>query len=131
MPDERKLCTQCIADGQLKQWLEEDGTEGRCDFDPDHDSFRCVTVDEFAEEADRWFRDNYQPGADTMEADPDPDRDGVIYGTEGEPYEDIFAYELGASNEVLKAVIEALPDVSHHEIAQGAEPFYTDATKLK
>ncbi len=45
MPDERKLCTQCISDGPLKQWLEETGTEAACDFDPDHDSFPCVTVD--------------------------------------------------------------------------------------
>jgi len=131
MPDERKLCTQCISDGPLKQWLEETGTEAACDFDPDHDSFPCVTVDEFAEEADRWFRDNYQPGAETMEADPDPDLDRVFYGTEGEPYEDIFAHELGASDKVLKAVIDALPDVSHHEITQGAEPFYSDATNFE
>ncbi|MFX6728641.1 hypothetical protein ABTH13_20045, partial [Acinetobacter baumannii] len=68
MTDERKLCAQCIEDGPLRRWIEETGGEGGCDFDPDHDSDRCMTVDEFAEEADRWFRQNYQPGADTMEA---------------------------------------------------------------
>jgi len=131
MPDERKLCTECIDDGSLKERLQEAGTEGACDFDPGHDSNQCMTVDEFAEEADRWFRENYQPGADTMEADPDPDRDRVFYGTEGEPYEDIFSNELGASDEVLKAVINALPDVTDHEIMQGADPFYTDATNFE
>jgi hypothetical protein len=131
MADERKLCNECIGDGPLKDWLEVNGTGGVCDFNPGHDSFQCVTVDEFAEEADRWFRDNYQPGADTMDIDPDPDRDGVIYGTEGEPYEDIFAAELDASEEVLQAVIEALPDASHREITKGAERFYTDATNFE
>jgi len=28
-------------------------------------------------------------------------------------------------------VIDALPDVSHHDIAQGADPFYTDATNFE
>jgi RES domain len=131
MPDERKLCTQCIGEGPLKQWLEVNGADGQCNFVSDHDAGRCATVEEFAQEADRWFRENYQPGADTMTADPDPDRDGVIYGTEGESFEDIFAYELEASDEVVRAVIDALPDVSHREITQGAEPFYTDATNFE
>jgi hypothetical protein len=127
MSDDRKLCSLCVADGPLRQWLEENGIEDTCDFDPTHESAPCVTVDEFAEEADRWFTENYQPGAETWAVDPDPDRDGVIYGTEGEPFEDIFAYELEASGDVLRAVIDALPDVSDHDVAQGADRFYTDA----
>jgi RES domain len=128
VPGERYLCTQCIGDGPLKDWLELHGSERTCDFDSDHEG-RCASVQAFAEEADRWFRANYQPGAETIAADPD--RDGVIYGTEGEPFEDIFTWELEASQDVLSAVIEALPDVSWHDIAQGADAFYTDATNFE
>jgi hypothetical protein len=49
MPDDRKLCSLCIADGPLREWFEEHGTEDSCDFDQDHDSANCATVDEFAE----------------------------------------------------------------------------------
>jgi RES domain len=131
MADERKLCSECIGAGPLKEWREVNATDAECNFNPLHDGFQCVTVEEFAEEADRWFRDNYQPGAETMEADPDPDHDGVIYGTEGEPYEDIFAAELDAQEDVVQAIIEALPDASHRDIMDGAERFYTDATNFE
>jgi hypothetical protein len=87
----------------------------------------CVSVEEFAEEADRWFQQLYQPGGPTFEIDPDPESDRIYHGTEGQPYEEIFADELGSSDDVLRAVIDALPDASHHDIAQGAEPYYTDA----
>jgi len=127
MADERKLCALCIGDGPLKQWLEANGTAGECDFDLSHTAVQCTTVDEFAEFADEWFRENYQPGADTTIIDPDPDSDRVYHGTEGEPYEDIFSYELSADDDVLQAVIAALPDASHWEIADGGEAFYTDA----
>ena len=127
MPDDRKLCSLCIADGPLREWFEEHGTEDSCDFDQDHDSANCATVDEFAEEADRWFREHYQPGAETIEVDPDPESDRVYHGTEGEPFEIIFADELGASDDVTEAVIAALPDVSDHDVMLGADPFYTDA----
>lgn len=131
MADDRKLCSECISDGELRTWLLANGTNGDCDFDPDHDGLSCVTIDELAEEADRWFRANYQPGADTMEPDPDPDRDGVEYGTEGEPFEDIFAEELGASEDVVRAVIAALPDASERDIMDGDTLFYTDATNFE
>jgi hypothetical protein len=113
-------------DGPLRKWLDKVGTEGDCDFDANHTSVPCVSVDEFAEEADRWFQKHYQPGGETFEVDPDPDSDKVYHGTEGLPYEEIFAEELGASVDVRGAVIDALPDVSDHDIAQGAEPYYTD-----
>jgi len=125
--DERKICLQCIQEGPLQDWLGEAGCEGDCDFDESHNSLPCVIVDEFAEEADRWFRENYQPGAETFEADPDPESDSIYHGTEGQSYEEIFAEELGSSRAVLRAVLDALPDADHYEIAQGGERFYTDA----
>jgi hypothetical protein len=113
--DERKLCAQCIGDGPLKQWLEANATAGECDFDQSHIAVQCTTVDDFAEFADEWFRENYQPGADTTIIDSDPESDRVYHGTEGEPYEDIFSDELSADDDVLQAVIAALPDASHWE----------------
>jgi hypothetical protein len=127
MPDDRNLCSRCIQEGPLRNWLEGAGVEGDCDFDDDHTSAPCVTVDEFAEEADRWFQANYRPGGETFEVDPDPDSDRVYHGTEGQPYEEIFAEELGSSDDVLDVVIAALPDVSDRDISKGAEPYYTDA----
>src|SRR5271168_2180994 len=127
MADNRNLCLRCIQEGPLRDWLDSVGTDGDCDFDADHTSVPCVSVDKLAEEADRWFQEGYQPGAETFEVDPDPESDRVYFGTEGQPYEDIFSEELGASDDVLRAVLDALPDASHHDIAQGGERFYTDA----
>jgi hypothetical protein len=127
MADDRNVCALCI-DGKLRDWLDENGTPDDCDFDSDHVSVTCVTVDELAEKADRWFQKNYQPGAETYQIDTDPDSDRMYYGTEGQPFEEIFSEELGASDDdVTKAVIAALPDVSDRDISKGAELFYTDA----
>lgn len=127
MSDERNVCIQCLSDGILRNWIDEIGTNADCDFDEGHGTDICVTVDELAEEADRWFQANYQPGGETIEVDSNPDSDRVYHGTEGQPYEEIFSDELGASDEVNQAVIDALPDASHHDIMQGGELFYTDA----
>jgi hypothetical protein len=53
MADDRNVCSLCIQEGSLRDWLDGTGIEGDCDFDTDHTSVPCVTVDEFAEEADR------------------------------------------------------------------------------
>jgi len=127
MADDRNLCLRCIEKGPLRNWIEREGTEGDCDFDASHTSVPCVTIDEFAEEADRWFQTNYQPGAETFEIDPDPDSDKIYHGTAGRSYDEIFSEELDSSGDVLRAVIDALPDADHYEIAQGGERFYTDA----
>lgn len=127
MADDQKVCFLCLSDGALRDWIEETGTEDDCDFDPEHLSVACATVEALAEQADTWFRENYQPGGSTFEVDPDPDSDRVYQGTEGRPYEEIFAEELGASSEVTDAVVGALPDVSERDIQQGADPYYTDA----
>ncbi|MDB5620414.1 RES family NAD+ phosphorylase [Tardiphaga sp.] len=127
MADDRNICALCLSDGKLRVWVEEIGTPDDCDFDSDHVSATCVTVDELAEEADRWFQENYQPGAETFEVDTGPDSDRVYHGTEGQPFEEIFSDELGASDEVAEAVIDSLPDVSDRDISKGAEPYYTDA----
>lgn len=62
MADDRNLCSHCILEGPLRDWLEEVGTDGDCDFDNDHTSVPCVSVDAFSEQADRWLQENYQPG---------------------------------------------------------------------
>jgi hypothetical protein len=103
MADDRNLCSLCIQDGTLRDWLERSSIEGDCDFDHDQTSVTCVSADELAEEADRWFQQYYQPGAPTIEVDPGVPR----HRGEGRPYEEIFAEELGASDDVLKAVSPA------------------------
>ena len=84
MADDRNLCSLCIQEGSLRDWLEGAGIEGDCDFDTDHTSVTCVSVDEFAEESDRWFQQHYQPGGPTIEIDPDPESDRIYHGTEPE-----------------------------------------------
>ncbi|UGV24673.1 hypothetical protein E0H22_02620 [Rhodopseudomonas boonkerdii] len=127
MADDRKICADCLSDGTLRTWLEQTGTEDDCDFDPEHVAVAFVTVDQLAEEADRWFQENYQPGGETIEVDGNPDSDRVYHGTEGQPFEEIFSDELGASDDVVRAVMDALPDVSDRDIADGDEAYYTDA----
>jgi len=51
--DDRNLCSLCIQEASLRDWLDGAGIEGDCDFDTDHTSVPCMTVDEFAEETDR------------------------------------------------------------------------------
>ncbi|WP_249225517.1 hypothetical protein [Tardiphaga alba] len=127
MDEDRNVCALCLTDGTLRGWIEENGATDDCDFDADHRSVACVTIEELAEEADRWFQANYQPGGETYQVDSDPDSDRVYYGTEGQPFEEIFEEELGASDDVTDAVIAALPDVSDRDISKGAEAYYTDA----
>ncbi|MDN4982151.1 RES family NAD+ phosphorylase [Bradyrhizobium sp. WYCCWR 13022] len=122
-----KVCSRCLQQGPLRDWILEVGSDDDCDFDSTHTGVACVEIDELAEEADRWFQTHYQPGDETYEVDPDPESDRVYHGTYGQPYEEIFAEELGSSGDVLQAVLDALPDASHHEIAQGGERYYTDA----
>ena len=86
----------------------------------------CVSVEEFAEQADRWFRKHYEPGQHISRINPDSSRDKSDGVTDGQSYQEIFAAEFGSNGEVLQAVISSLPDVSDRDVAQGTERFYVD-----
>src|SRR5262249_42955171 len=49
----------------------------------------------------------------------------------GEPYKDILANDLECEEDVLDAVVDALPDCGHYEIMQGDEPFYDDCANYE
>ncbi len=117
MTDDRNLCSLCIQEGELRDWLERSGSEGDCDFDPGHTSVTCVSVDEFAEEADRWFQQHYQPGGPTIEIDPDPESAGhgtmidnqfylVPYGADSSSMEHLKADAIPATE--FRSEIEKL-----------------------
>jgi hypothetical protein len=127
MIDSRKLCTHCIHDGPLRDWLDRAGSKGHCDFDEGHALASCVSVEAFAGQADRWFRKHYEPGQHISHFDPDSGRDKSYGVTKGQSYQEIFAEEFGLYGEVMQAVISSLPDASDRDVAQGAARFYTDA----
>ena len=71
MADDRNLCARCIQEGPLRDWLEETGADGDCGFVAAHISVPCLSVDAFAEQANHWFQENYQPGGPTIEVASD------------------------------------------------------------
>jgi hypothetical protein len=108
------------------KWIEENGSKGKCDFDKSHGrSNAVVTVEAFAEEVDRHFRDNYTRGEEYMDARAES------YDTYGEPYQDILGNELECDEQVFNAVIASLPDCSDRDIAQGDEPFYDECANYE
>jgi len=123
---ETGLCEKCIGNPRFGDWIVQNGRKGECEFDSTHgNSNSVVTVEEFAEEVDRYFRETYQLGEEYMYVTEDSDNPS--YETHGEPYEDILANDLECDSDVLSAIVENLPDWSHRDIAQGADPFYIDA----
>jgi len=123
---ETGICEKCIGNRDFADWIVRNGHEGECEFDSTHGtSGSVVTVEEFAEEVDRYFRDTYQLGEEYMFATEDSDNPS--YDTYGDPYEEILANDLECDRPVLTAIIDSLPDCSDRDIAQGAEPFYVDA----
>jgi hypothetical protein len=123
--DEQSLCAKCTSNALFAKWIEENGSEGKCDFDKSHGrSNAVVTVEAFAEEVDRYFRENYQRGEEYMYGRPDSDN--ASYETYGEAYQDILGNDLECDEDVFNVVVASLPDCSHRDIAQGDEPFYDD-----
>jgi hypothetical protein len=124
--DEQSLCAKCTSNAQFAKWIEENGSKGKCDFDKSHGrSNAVVTVEVFAEEVDRHFRDNYTRGEEYM------DGRAESYDTYGEPYQDILGNELECDEQVFNAIIASLPDCSDRDIAQGDEPFYDDCANYE
>src|SRR5262249_25873468 len=120
--DDQHLCANCIGNKTFAKWIRENGSKGKCGFDKTHRRSRLVvTIKALAEEIDRHFRETYQRGAEYMYATEDSDNPS--YATYGEPYKDILANDLECEEDVLDAVVDALPDCGHYEIMQGDEPF--------
>ena len=128
--DEMNLCTRCIGDKNFGEWIGDHGAVGKCDFDPSHgDSQKVVSVGSFAEEVDKYFREHYQLGEEYPYATADSD--SPSYAQMGEPYKDILSNELECDETITDAVAENLPDCSHYDIADGAEPFYDDCANYE
>jgi hypothetical protein len=120
---ELNLCPKCIGSKSFSEWIERNGREGPCDFDASHGiSLQVVTVEEFAQEVDRYFRDTYQMGEEYPYFPRDSD--SPSYEQFGDTYEYILGDNLVCDEKIVKAIDENLPDFSHREIQKGAEPFY-------
>jgi hypothetical protein len=122
----RLLCTKCITANGFAKWIRTNGQRGQCDFDDTHGNRgRVVAVKAFAAHVDEFFRENYQLGRE--EPYFTEDSDNVHYRQRGSSLLEILGDELCSDgNEVVEAIIENLPDVSWHDISQGAEAFYDD-----
>jgi hypothetical protein len=128
--DELNLCTRCIGDKRFAQWIEDHGAIGRCNFDPSHgDAQQIASVATFAEEVDRYFREHYLLGEEYPYATIDSD--SPSYAQLGEPYKDILSNELECDETIIDAVADKLPDCSHYDIADGAQPFYDDCANYE
>jgi RES domain len=128
--DEQSLCAKCTSNPLFAKWIEDNGSDGVCDFDKSHGrSNAVVTVEAFAEEVDRYFRDRYQHGEEYIYATGSSDNPS--FDTHGEPYQDILGNDLECDEDVFNAVMASLPDCSHRDISKGAEPFYDDCANYE
>ena len=123
--DDPNICTECIGAERFANWIRDHGEVGACEIDVGHGQPRkVVPVSKFAEEVDTWFRETYSQGE--QQAYVTEDSDNLSYEQRGETYEDILMEELECSDRAVRFIANHLPDVSHRDIAQGAEPFYDD-----
>lgn len=120
------VCTKCIADPRFAQWIRQTGRRGQCDFDSGHGNRgRAVPVGAFAVHVDEFFRERYELGEEEGYFDGNSDR--LSYRQRGSTLLEILSDDLRADSDVVvQAIIDNLPDVSHRDIAQGADPFYDD-----
>ena len=103
---ELKLCANCIGDKDFVKWIQAHGKRGKCDFDTSHvKSRKVVAVSDFAEEVDRYFRENYGHGEEYMYATRDSDNPS--YDTRGEPYKEILGNDLQADGDLIDAIAVA------------------------
>jgi hypothetical protein len=124
------LCTGCIGDRRFTDWIRENGHEGKCDFDATHGGARLVvTIEDFAAEVNRFFREHYRLGEEYPYFEGD--EDSPSYDRYGEPYDDILANELECDEKIIHAVAVHLPDCSGYDIQDGAEPFYDDCANYE
>ena len=120
------LCAKCITDKRFAKWIRENGRRGQCDFDAEHGKRgSVVSVKALAVYVDEFFREHYQLGEDEPYATEDSDN--IHYRQRGLSLLEILNDELCSNDDtVVEAIIENLPDVSWHDIAQGAYRFYDD-----
>lgn len=120
-----KLCTKCIGNKDLVKWIRANGQRGKCDFHSAHGrSRKVITVSAFAEEVDRYFRENYGFGEEYIYGTDDSDHPS--YDTRGEPYKDILANDLEADDNLIDAIADNLPDCDDADIMDGGEPFHDE-----
>jgi hypothetical protein len=120
-----RLCTECIGNKQFVTWIRAQGRRGKCDYEPSHGrSHKVAAVAAFAEEVDRYFRENYGRGEEYPYATSESD--SPSYETRGDPYKGILADDLQCDETVVDAIAEHLPDCDHADIMDGDEPFYDD-----
>ena len=123
---DQELCTKCVSAKRFNRWIREHGSPGICDLDTSHGGRRkVVPVPLFAEMVDGWFREKYQLGGE--EAYVTEHSDNPSYRQRGESYPEIMTQALECDQGVIEAIAPHLPDASHRDIAQGAEPFYDDS----
>ena len=125
MTNDPNICTRCIGAKRFAKWIGRHGVVGQCGIEPAHGRRRkVVPVSKFAEAVDAWFRETFTQG--TAEPHITDDSDNVSYEQRGEPYRYLLIGELECSVDAINAIAEHLPDVSHRDIRQGADPFYDD-----
>ncbi len=125
MTNDPNICTRCIGAERFAKWIGHHGVVGQCGIEPAHGRRRkVVPVSKFAETVDAWFRETFTQG--TAEPHVTDDSDNVSYEQRGEPYRVILVGELDCSVYAVDVIAEHLPDVSHRDIKQGADPFYDD-----
>ncbi|MER8452760.1 RES family NAD+ phosphorylase [Mesorhizobium sp. M1428] len=126
--DELKVCEHCVGE-HFAHWIHENGRRGKCDFDKSHPRGLVAGAGELVIEVDDFFRKHYVLGEDETYFSGDSDK--IHRRQRGESYEDILAEVLECDENVLLALSENLPDVSHREIARGAEPFYDSSANYE
>ena len=125
MTNDPNICTRCIGAKRFAKWVGRHGVVGQCGIESAHGRrHKVVPVSKLAEAVDAWFRETFTLGS--QEPHITDDSDNVSYEQRGEPYRYLLMGELECSVRAIGVIAEHLPDVSHHDIKQGAERFYDD-----
>jgi hypothetical protein len=119
------ICTRCIGAKRFAKWIGLHGVVGPCGIESAHGRrHKVVPVSKLAEAVDAWFRETFTLG--TQDPHITDDSDNVSYEQRGEPCRYLLMSELECSVRAIGVIAEHLPDVSQHDIKQGAERFYDD-----
>jgi len=119
------LCSKCVGNDLFRKWIRDHGSRGQCDFDPDHGrAGKVVSISDFADEIDRYFRENYQLGGEYyfMTA-PSGDLD---FDQRGNPYKEILQEDIDCSEELVAAIDEKFSGICHVEFMDSGDCFYKD-----
>ena len=116
--DDDFLCSECVSDPVLRQWMLDNGRAGECSF-CEEERIVCP-VSQVADKIDEAIRKFYRPG--TLMGHVVSYSDNIQYWEEGEPATQIIQEIAGVEPEIAEAIDELLHEAEWRDIRDGGTP---------